>query len=60
MGPYVDAGGIEVYTVTLAMPLSWASGGDSVVGGDLFVPALEALLLRTLATRPVRSGTAGG
>lgn len=51
VGPYVDAGGIEACTVTLAMPLTWASGGDSVVGADLSMPALEALLLRTLATR---------
>ena len=51
VGPYVDAGGIEACTVTLALPLAWASGGDCVVGADLSVPALEALLLRTVATR---------
>ncbi|MFG2860714.1 hypothetical protein [Streptomyces sioyaensis] len=51
IGPYVDAGGIEVCTVTLAIPIELPSGSLSVAGGDLSIGALEALLLETLGTR---------
>ncbi|OPF77326.1 hypothetical protein VT50_0221380 [Streptomyces antioxidans] len=51
VGPYVDAGGIEVCTVTLAIPIALPSGSVSVAGGDLSIAALEALLLDTLGTR---------
>ncbi|MEU1513220.1 cache domain-containing protein [Streptomyces sp. NPDC005811] len=54
VGPYVDAGGIEVSTVTLCVPVVFPSGAVSVVGGDLSIPGVEALLLRTLATRSPR------
>ncbi|PBC49876.1 hypothetical protein CJ179_11225 [Rhodococcus sp. ACS1] len=50
IGPYVDAGGIEVCTVTLTMPLPLATGDVSVVGGDLSIPAMEHLLLESLGT----------
>jgi methyl-accepting chemotaxis protein-like sensor len=50
-GPYIDAGGIEVCTVTLGIPLIAASGGAAVIGADLSIAGLEALLLRTLHTR---------
>ncbi|MBL1101840.1 cache domain-containing protein [Streptomyces coffeae] len=51
VGPYVDAGGIEVCTVTLAIPIDLPSGSISVAGGDLSIAAVEALLLGTLGTR---------
>jgi len=54
IGPYVDAGGIEVCTVTLAIPIELPSGSISVAGGDLSIGALEALLLKTLGTRAYR------
>ena len=50
-GPYIDAGGIDVCTITLGIPLIAASGGTAVIGADLSIPGLEALLLRTLHTR---------
>ncbi len=55
IGPYVDAGGIEVCTVTLTMPLPLATGDVSVVGGDLSIPAMEHLLLESLGTCARRS-----
>lgn len=51
VGPYVDAGGIEVCTVTLAVPIELPSGDISIAGGDLSIAALEALLLETVGTR---------
>ncbi|WP_396899330.1 cache domain-containing protein [Mycolicibacterium sp.] len=50
-GPYIDVGGIDVCTITLGIPLKAASGGTAVIGADLSIPGLEALLLRTLRTR---------
>lgn len=50
-GPYIDAGDIEACTVTLGLPLIAASGGTAVIGADLSISGLEALLLRTLRTR---------
>ncbi|WP_031464911.1 cache domain-containing protein [Sciscionella sediminilitoris] len=50
-GPYLDAGGTDMYTVTLAIPLTLASGGDCVIGADLSMPALEVLLLHSIGTR---------
>jgi hypothetical protein len=50
-GPYLDVGGIDVCTITLGIPLKAASGGTAVIGADLSIPGLEALLLRTLNTR---------
>jgi hypothetical protein len=50
-GPYIDSGGIDVCTITLGIPLIAASGGTAVIGADLSIPGLEALLLRTLRTR---------
>src|SRR5262249_8647783 len=49
VGPYVDSGGIDVCTVTLCVPVVFPSGAVSVVGGDLSIPGVETLLLRTLA-----------
>ncbi|MEV5845436.1 hypothetical protein AB0M32_26045 [Streptomyces sp. NPDC051985] len=54
VGPYVDAGGIGVCTVTLCVPVVFPSGAVSVVGGDLSIPGVETLLLRTLARRTPR------
>jgi hypothetical protein len=50
-GPYLDVGGIDVCTITLGIPLRAASGGTAVIGADLSISGLEALLLRTLNTR---------
>jgi hypothetical protein len=50
-GPHIDVGGIEACTITLGLPLIAASGGAAVIGADLSIPGLEALLLRTLHTR---------
>lgn len=54
VGPYVDAGGTDVCTVTLCVPVVFPSGAVSVVGGDLSIPGVETLFLRTLATRSPR------
>ena len=50
-GPYIDAGGIDMCTVTLGIPLIAATGGTAVIGADLSIPGLETLLLRSLRTR---------
>lgn len=51
VGPYIDSGGIDACTITLGMPLTVSSGGSAVIGADLSIAGLEALLLRTLRTR---------
>jgi hypothetical protein len=51
IGPYIDSGGIDACTITLGMPLAVATGGTAVIGADLSIAGLEALLLRTLRTR---------
>lgn len=51
VGPYLDVGGIDICTVTLCAPVVFPSGAVSVVGGDLSIPDVESLLLRTLSTR---------
>lgn len=49
-GPYIDAGGIEICTVTLGLPIFPTTGGGAVIGADLSIRGLESLLLRTLHT----------
>jgi hypothetical protein len=51
IGPYVDAGGIDVYTVTLTIPVPLATGGRIVVGGDLSISGLESYMLDQLRIR---------
>ena len=50
-GPYIDSGGIDVCTITLGIPLVASTGGTAVIGADLCIAGLEALLLRTVQTR---------
>lgn len=51
IGPYVDAGGIDVYTVTLTIPVPLATGGRVVVGGDVSISGLESYMLDQLGFR---------
>ncbi|PWJ54114.1 hypothetical protein SAMN06264364_10821 [Quadrisphaera granulorum] len=51
VGPYLDAGGCDVYTTTLVEPLLLAEGKEVVVGGDLDMAWLEATFLRAVGRR---------
>lgn len=51
VGPYLDVGGCDVYTTTLAAPLALAPGRQVVVGGDLDMARLEASFLREVGRR---------
>lgn len=51
VGPYLDAGGCDVYTTTLATPLVLGPGQDLVVGGDLDMARLEATFLQEVGRR---------
>ncbi|TNM67759.1 hypothetical protein FHN55_10155 [Streptomyces sp. NP160] len=51
VGPYLDAGGCDVYTTTLAAPLALPGGREVVVGGDLDMAWLEAAFLRGVGRR---------
>ncbi|MDE8588373.1 hypothetical protein [Arthrobacter sp. NQ4] len=49
VGPYIDMGGIDVNTVTLALPAQ-TSHGTHVLGCDLSLSALEGIFLRAIRT----------
>lgn len=49
VGPYVDMGGIDVNTVTLAVPAQ-TNHGTHVLGCDLSLSALEGIFLRAIRT----------
>lgn len=49
VGPYVDMGGIDVNTVTLAVPAQ-TNHGTHVLGCDLSLSALEGIFLRAVRT----------
>lgn len=51
VGPYLDVGGCDVYTTTLAAPLAVSPGREVVVGGDLDMARLEASFLREVGRR---------
>ncbi|MEH3078576.1 MAG: cache domain-containing protein [Quadrisphaera sp.] len=51
VGPYLDAGGCDVYTTTLTVPLVVAPGAELVVGGDLDMAWLEAAFLEQVGRR---------
>jgi hypothetical protein len=52
IGPYVDAGGINVNTVTLAAPVQTRSG-IHIIGCDLSLAALETIFIQSVgATHP--------
>lgn len=49
VGPYIDMGGIDVNTVTLAVPAQ-TSHGTHVLGCDLSLSTLEGIFLRAVRT----------
>ncbi|WP_018602318.1 cache domain-containing protein [Mycobacterium sp. 155] len=51
IGPYVDSGGVDKYTVTLTIPAPLATGGRIVAGGDLCIAGLESYVLDQLGFR---------
>ncbi|GAA1191915.1 cache domain-containing protein [Prauserella alba] len=51
-GPFVDFGGTNEHTITLAVPVAHADGYVDVLGADVAVEGVERLLIESLRSAP--------